>query len=287
MECDMSLLHSYTKNRDFLVCVDSDGCVMDTMTCKHVHCFGPRMIDEWGLDEWRDEILTRWNEINLYQLTRGINRFKGLAMALGEINEKYTHIPGIEAFSAWCETTHALSMQALSEAIAKSEAGEGRVCLEKALAWSRAVNASINELPDDVKVPFDGAKEGLAAAHVTADVAVVSSANREAVLEEWEHFGLIDHTDVTLTQDIGSKAYCIGEMLKMGYDKEKTLMVGDAIGDLQAAEANGVYFFPILTGKEKESWDELRSVALERLLLGTYGGEYQKEKRLQFINNFK
>ena len=283
----MSLPQSYTKKRDFLVCVDSDGCVMDTMTCKHVHCFGPRMVDEWELDEWRDEILTRWNEINLYQLTRGINRFKGLAMALGEINEKYTRIAGIEALFSWCDTTHALSMKALSEAIEESEAGEGRVCLEKALAWSRAVNESINELPDDVKIPFDGAEEGLSAAHSVADVAVVSSANREAVVGEWERFSLLCHTDVTLTQDIGSKAYCIGEMLKLGYDKGKTLMIGDAIGDLEAAEAMGVYFFPILTGKEMESWSEVRVVALERLISGSYGGEYQKDKKRQFIENFK
>ena len=283
----MSLPQSYTKKRDFLVCVDSDGCVMDTMTCKHVHCFGPRMVDEWELDEWRDEILTRWNEINLYQLTRGINRFKGLAMALGEINEKYTRIAGIEALFSWCDTTHALSMKALSEAIEESEAGEGRVCLEKALAWSRAVNESINELPDDVKIPFDGVEEGLSAAHSVADVAVVSSANREAVMGEWERFSLLCHTDVTLTQDIGSKAYCIGEMLKLGYDKGKTLMIGDAIGDLEAAEAMGVYFFPILTGKERESWSEVRVVALGRLISGSYGGEYQKDKKRQFIENFK
>ena len=283
----MSSLSEYKKSRDYLVCVDSDGCAMDTMNCKHIYCFGPCMVDEWDLGEWREEILVRWNEINLYQVTRGINRFKGLLMALFEINEKYTRIPGIEAFSEWCRTTHALSMPALSETISTMEPGEGRDCLSKALSWSRAVNESINTLADDVKIPFDGAKDGLAAAHALADVAVVSSANREAVVEEWEKFELLCHTDITLTQDVGSKAYCISEMLKLGYDKEKVLMVGDAIGDMDAAKANGVYYFPILIGREKESWDELAKVALAKLIDGTYGGEYQDRKIAEFMANFK
>ena len=282
----MATLDLFERRRDLLVCVDSDGCAMDTMNCKHFYCFGPCMVDEWGLGEWREEILKRWNEINLYQVTRGINRFKGLAMALTEINEKYTRIPGIDAFSEWTRTTHALSMPALAEAISTYPAGEGRVCLEKAHSWSQAVNESINTLPEEVKIPFEGAAEGLSAAHAIADVAIVSSANREAVLEEWEKFSLIPHTDIMLTQDIGSKAYCIGEMLKFGYSKEKTLMVGDAIGDLDAAKANGVYFFPILPGKEKESWGELVDEGLERLRGGAYGGEYQEKKIKEFMENF-
>ena len=67
---------TYTKRNDFLVCVDSDGCAMDTMDIKHVKCFGPCMVEEWGLGAWREEILARWNEINLYTMTRGVNRFK-------------------------------------------------------------------------------------------------------------------------------------------------------------------------------------------------------------------
>lgn len=280
------MLKSFVKKREYLVCVDSDGCAMDTMNCKHIYCFGPCMVDEWGLSEWRDEILRRWNEINLYQTTRGINRFRGLAMALSEINERYTRIPGISILNEWCETTHALSMGALKDAIDASCDTEGRECLSKALAWSRAVNESINKLSDDLKVPFEGAREGLVSAHSIADVAVVSSANREAVEEEWREFDLLPSTDVVLTQDIGSKAFCIGEMLHFGYSADKVLMVGDAIGDMDAAEKNGVLYFPILPGKEADSWRELREVALGKLMDGTYRGEYQEQKIKEFMDNF-
>ena len=284
---EKKLIDNTVKTREFLVCVDSDGCAMDTMNCKHIYCFGPCMVDEWGLHIWRDEILKRWNEINLYKITRGINRFLGLASALSEINERYTRIPGIEALNDWCRTTRALSMPALDESISGMPDGEGRECLKKALAWSRAVNESIDRLPDELKKPFGGAREGLMAAHGVADVAIVSSANREAVTEEWEKFDLLPSTDVMLTQDVGSKAFCIGEMLKLGYERSRVLMVGDAMGDLEAAEKNGVLFFPILTGREEESWLELVSEGLQRFIEGDYSGEYAKKKREQFLDNFR
>lgn len=53
----MSIFDTFERKHDYLVCVDSDGCVMDTMNCKHFHCFGPCMVTEWGLEEWKDEIL--------------------------------------------------------------------------------------------------------------------------------------------------------------------------------------------------------------------------------------
>ena len=92
----------YVKRNDFLICVDSDGCAMDTMNIKHFRCFGPCMVAEWGLEPWREAILERWNEINLYTMTRGINRFKGLAKALREIQETYCEIEELETLEQCC-----------------------------------------------------------------------------------------------------------------------------------------------------------------------------------------
>lgn len=280
----MSIFDSFEKKHEYLVCVDSDGCVMDTMNCKHFRCFGPCMVDEWGLDQWREEILERWNEINLFSMTRGINRFKGLAIALGEINEKYTLIPGVAALQHWADTAPALSNDGAAKAAEEASDPEAKLVLTKALNWSKAVNASIGKLPEEVKIPYDGAKEGLAAAHGFADVAMVSSANRDAVEEEWSKFGLLEHTDIVLAQDVGSKAACIAAMLRFGYDPRKVLMVGDAPGDCDAAEKNGVYYYPILVNHEKESWDEAITVAFDKLQSGDYA-EYGAQKKQAFLHN--
>ena len=264
--------------------MDSDGCVMDTMNCKHFHCFGPCMVAEWGLEEWKEEILDRWNVINLFSMTRGINRFKGLAMALGEINEKYTKIVGIEALQHWADTAPALSNDGAAKAAAEAADPDAKLVLTKALNWSKAVNAAIVELDEALKIPYDGAKEGLAAAHAFADVAMVSSANRDAVEEEWGKFGLLEHTDIVLAQDVGSKATCIAAMLKFGYDLDKVVMVGDAPGDCDAAEKNNVYYYPILVNHEKESWEEAINIAFGKLQEGRYA-EYEVQKKKEFLAN--
>ena len=277
----MSIFDTFEKKHDYLVCVDSDGCVMDTMNCKHFHCFGPCMVAEWGLEAWKDAILERWNVINLFSMTRGINRFKGLAMALKEIDGKYTKIHGVDDLVRWADTAPALSNDGVAKAIAEAE---DPAIFEKALAWSKAVNAAIVELDEALKVPYEGAKEGLAAAHAFADVAMVSSANRDAVEEEWGKFGLLEHTDIVLAQDIGSKAACIAEMLKFGYDRSKVVMIGDAPGDCDAAEKNGVHYYPILVNHEKESWDEAIAVAFEKLQAGDFAA-YAAQKKQEFLEN--
>lgn len=274
----MTDLQHFVKNREYLVCVDSDGCAMDTMDIKHFRCFGPCMVEEWGLEEWAQPILARWNEINLYTMTRGVNRFKGLAMALDEINAQYTAIEGLDELKAWAASAPELSNGALEKAL---PAAQGP-CLAKALSWSKKVNTAINALPESEKKPFDGAAAGLAAAHAAADVAVVSSANREAVEEEWARCGLLGSVDVLCCQDAGSKAACIAQLKAKGYAPDHILMVGDAPGDKAAAEKNGVWFYPILVRHEAESWAELVSTALARLTSGAYApyGETLAEKFL-------
>ena len=275
-----NVFETFERKHDWLVCVDSDGCAMDTMDCKHFHCFGPCMVAEWQLEPWSEALLARWNDINLYSMPRGLNRVKGLAMALTEADAQYTPIDGVAALNEWVGTSPALSNDALAAAVAAG----GHPVLAKALAWSRAVNAAIDRLPEELKVPFAGAKEGLAAAKSFADVAIVSSANRDAVVEEWEKFGLLEHTDITLAQDCGSKAHCIEKMLEFGYAPDHVLMVGDAPGDCDAAEKNGVWYYPILVRREGESWEELRTKTLEIFKNGGYAA-IQAEKKAEFLKN--
>lgn len=276
-------LENYVKKHEYLICVDSDGCAMDTMNIKHFGCFGPCMVEEWGLEEWKDAILTRWNDINLFTMTRGINRFKGLAMALREINDQYTPIEDIDILEHFVETSKELSNGAITKYLEEHSS----VALEKALSWSKKVNASIDELSFDEKKPYEGVLEGLKFAHEVADIAIVSSANYEAVIDEWDYYKLLDHVDIVMAQNVGSKAFCIAELLKKGYDVEKVLMTGDAPGDLDAANKNGVFYFPILVNKEKESWVEFKETAVNSLLQGKYAGEYQEKKIAEFKDNLK
>ena len=275
-------LQSFKKNKEFLVCIDSDGCAIDSMNIKHINCFGPEMVDEWNLHQWAGEILESWNRVNLFSMTRGINRFKGLLTALREIDESYVRVEDLSDFANWVESTNELSNSSLSRAI---EANPHSICLKKALAWSNAVNESIKKLPEEEVLPFGMVKEALIFAHEKADIAIVSSANLGAIMDEWERHALLPHVDLVLAQNSGTKAYCIRELLKKGYDPAKVVMCGDAPGDMDAAKVNGVFYYPIKVNLEKESRTEFIDVAFGKLLDGSYSGEYQSAKIDEFIDN--
>ena len=81
-------LENFQPQHDYLICVDSDGCGMDTMTIKHERAFGPALLDIWNLDDMKEQVLERWNQFNLYEITRGINRFQGLEKMLTELHSK-------------------------------------------------------------------------------------------------------------------------------------------------------------------------------------------------------
>jgi phosphoglycolate phosphatase-like HAD superfamily hydrolase len=223
---------------------------MDTMNIKHIRCFGPCFVEVYGINENKQKVLDRWNAINLFEITRGINRFMGFARILCEL---YPEDKDVLAFNEWTKTAKELSEKAVGEVADKTD----NPVFKKALEWSKAVNKSINALSDADKKAFVGTKEGLLAARENFDIAIVSSANYAAVVEEWKRCGLLELTDVVTTQTDGSKAYCISELIKKGYDKDKVVMMGDAEGDLKAAESNGVAFYPVLVNHEKQSWEQL------------------------------
>ena len=100
----------YEKKSDYLICIDSDGCAMDTMEVKHRECFGPQWIYTYGLDAHYEECMKIWLDLNLYSITRGINRFKGLALGLLEVEKRgMAHIEGLEEFVKWTEEAKELS----------------------------------------------------------------------------------------------------------------------------------------------------------------------------------
>lgn len=275
------IFKGFRKEKGYLVCIDSDGCAMDTMDIKHIRCFGPCMISEWGLEAWSGEIQQRWNGINLYSMTRGINRFKGLELALKEVNDRYKKIEGLEELGQWVCQAKELSNHGLKQYLSEKDSN----ILRKTLKWSEKVNRMIEELPEREIKPFTGVAKVIQAIHRVADIAVVSSANHHAIMEEWEKHGLLQDTDIILSQDAGSKAYCIQRLVEIGYERNHVLMIGDAPGDREAAICNEVLYYPILVKKEKESWSRIRKEGLARFMEGSFEGVYQQKLIREFEEN--
>lgn len=272
----------FQKKKDHLVCIDSDGCAMDTMDIKHFRCFGPCMVKEWALENREREVLDLWNKVNLYSMTRGTNRFKALALVLETVDHLYLEIPKLSDLTAWAGETDELSNSALERQVRSS----GSICLKKALHWSETVNREIKQLPRTDMLPFPGVREGIALIHQYADIAIVSSANQDAVKEEWGRHGLLEYVDILLAQNAGSKSSCIRKLLEYGYKREHVMMVGDAPGDRLAAEENRIHFYPILVAHEYESWRGIAD-AVKRLAKDDFTDLWQGQLTDEFEKNLQ
>lgn len=180
----LASISSFLPKHNFLICFDSDGTVMDTMGVKHEKCLFPSLIEEWGLQALEPQIRSLWYDINLYRSTRGVNRFIALSMALVEIDRSLTPIDGVKLLDAWVQSGSPLSGDAL-KVMEQREQEKMPPILRKALHWTEMVNARIAALPLSDKKPFSGTQEGIAAAKKFADIAVITTANRAALLQEW------------------------------------------------------------------------------------------------------
>ena len=181
-------IEEFTPKHKFLICIDSDGCAVDSMTIKHKKAFGRALIETWHLEDYKDKVMAEWERINLYSMTRGINRFLGLNMALNYINQNIKPIDGLADLTKFIETAKSYSNNALEEYI-KSNPSK---LLEECLSWSNLTNKYIKELPESSINLFKNVKDQIKRMTDNSDIAVVSSANYDAVYNEWKRLGLME-----------------------------------------------------------------------------------------------
>jgi phosphoglycolate phosphatase-like HAD superfamily hydrolase len=277
-------LRQFKKSQDFFIGIDSDGCVFDTMEVKHKECFIPNIIKFYQLAAISRYAREVAEFLNLYSKWRGINRFPGLVLLMDmlagrwEVVRRHPRLPALAGLRAWIAEETRLANPALA---ARAKA-TGDADLELALQWSEAVNRSISEIV--VKVPpFPLVRESLDSVAGKADVMVVSATPHEALKREWSEHGLLEHVSLLAGQELGSKREHLTLAAKGRYAPEKILMVGDAIGDWEAARASGALFYPIAPGVEDDSWQRFFEEALPRFFAGNFAGEYMDAQLDRFV----
>ena len=188
-----------------------------------------------------------------------------------------------ERLEHWLQTTGEYSERALAEEVKKT----GSKLLQQVLDWSDKVNESINQIPKEKTRVFTGAKDIISRICKETDIYIISSANREAVCREWEEASVLNYVTECMTQEKGTKCECLKKVCALGYESSHVLMVGDALGDKESADVAGIPFFPILAGKEEESWQEGRKSAFPAWLNGNYTKEMQQKYERQFYQNLE
>jgi phosphoglycolate phosphatase-like HAD superfamily hydrolase len=269
------LLRDLQPKHNFFVGIDSDGCAFDSMEIKHKECFTPNIIKFWGLQPVSKYAREASEFVNLYSKWRGINRWPALIMVFDLLRERKevirrgVTIPQADSVRAFAnQNQYPLSNSGLRDYMQEHPDDPD---LERAWAWTQAVNASVAEMVHGVP-PFPYVRDSLVALRERADILVVSATPGEALQKEWTEHEIDQYVRAIAGQEMGSKTKHLELAAAGRYPADHMLMIGDAPGDRQAAQANKALFYPINPGDEEASWQRFYEEAMGRFFAGTYAG---------------
>jgi phosphoglycolate phosphatase-like HAD superfamily hydrolase len=278
-----SPLDALAPTKRFLVAIDSDGCAFDSMEIKHKECFIPAFIHRFGLQAVSKYARECGEFVNLYSKDRGVNRFPAYLKSLDllrdrpEVLARGVTVPLLPGLRDWLSRETKLGTKTI---VPEAEL-TGDPDLRQAAAWSVDVDARIADLVHNVP-PFPYVRESLQKLPSVADVIVCSATPTATLQKEWDEHRLSPYVRVICGQELGSKKEILATCIRKGWQAGDILMVGDAPGDRNAAEANGCAFFPINPGAEEASWRRFFDDAADRFLAENYAGEYERALAAEF-----
>lgn len=277
-------LASFKPQKDFFIGIDSDGCVFDSMDVKQKEFFIPLSLKYFDLWPLAGILRRTWEFVNLHSISRGSNRFISLIRVFELMNEdekvrnSKVRIPDTKELRIWINSETKLSNKTLRDYCEKNNNKD----LTNILIWSEAVNEEIGKWLNGI-TPFSNARKAIRMASEKADLVVVSQTPSEAIIREWTENDLTGFIKAIAGQEQGTKSEHL-QMAAIGrYNTDKILLIGDAIGDLEAALSNGIHFYPIIPGNEDESWEKFTTESFQLFIRGEYNNEYEKS----LIDNFR
>ena len=272
---------------EFFIGIDSDGCAFDTMEIKHKECFIPNIIKYWDLQPVSKYAREAAEFVNLYSKWRGINRWPALVMVFDLLRERpeviarHVEIPQVPRIREFIKAHEEEGIPLSNDGLRAYMAEHPHPELERALAWSEAVNATVAEMVHGIP-PFPYVRQSLERLAQVADIIVVSATPCEALEREWREHGIDRYVRVIAGQEMGKKSEHIALATKGRYAPDHILMIGDAPGDLRAARANNALFFPVNPGHEEESWQRFYEEGMHKFLAEEYAGEYEAKLIAEF-----
>ena len=283
------LLKDLKPEKKYLVAIDSDGCAFDAMGIKQKECFCPMMIAYFNLQPVADAARECKMFADLYSKTRGANRHKTIVRILTEllpshpvVKRRGFKVPEFKYYCQWVnDPSSMLSNEGLKKAVESAKTPEAKDELQICLKWSKRVNEMVEEIVKNVP-PFQYVRESLKKMFPLADIIVCSATPGEALEREWAEHGLAKYVKVIAGQEMGTKAEHLKIVSDGKYDKDKIIMLGDALGDHSAAKKNGLLFYPINPGDEDASWKRFHDEAFYKFMDDKYAGEYEQKMVTQF-----
>jgi phosphoglycolate phosphatase-like HAD superfamily hydrolase len=271
------------QRKQFLICLDSDGTVFNTMDIKHKECAIPEIVSLWELQGISAHVTEAAEYVNLYSKDRGINRFQAIIKVfdilsgLSAVQETGCKLPKTDSLKKWVESTSKLKN---SELLAAAERTKDPF-LRKTFEWSQRVDKNMAGNLYKVQ-PFNFVKESLELMNKKADIIVISSESSGLLSREWEENGLLGFVNEIAGREAGSKKEILNLARAEGYEDGSVLMIGDAPGDMEAANSNNILFYPIIPALESHSWQKLYEEAFDVFIYGHFRGSYQDKLISEF-----
>lgn len=278
-------LRKFKRTKDFLVAIDTDGCVTDNMSGKQMLIFHPQFMEFyqlWEIESYYREVAEYYN---LFSVDRGCNRFIAIQLTLTTLQnrkdvqqvlqERHIKLPNIKPLNEYIAYTKenklGLGNPTLEEYLNQNPLD---LSLYKLLGWSEAVNRTFPHISAKIS-PFDKVKECLKLMSQHADILIVSKTPYADLANYWEAQGIAESVQIIAGQEMGSKGHHIEVAKRAGqYEDDQVLMIGDGGGDLKAVIANNGLFYPTPPGKEKEAWKKFPN-AFQKFIEMKYKGEFE------------
>jgi phosphoglycolate phosphatase-like HAD superfamily hydrolase len=283
----LAALADFKPRHPRLIGLDSDGTVFDTMPLKQLKCFWPVTTEIWGLQGISDEVRAAVEFAGLRSRWRGLNRyrvllfeFELLAARAREKKENWP-LPDVASLAAWVGSGSPLTLQGLHSQVC----GRLDPVLKTTLAWSEEIDRRIAAMVARPEI-FPGVPEILPHLAAEADIAVISTTPEETLRRDWEQGEWGGYPTVILGQEAGAKAGQLARLAEGRYAPGSILVIGDAAGDRAAAQETGAMFYPILAGREVESWKHFAGEAFGLVLSDRYHGSYEDARVAEFGRNF-
>jgi len=286
-------LRNFKKTKDFLIAIDTDGCVTDNMNGKQMLIFHPQFMEFyqlWGIESYFREVAEYYN---LFSVDRGCNRFVAIQLTLTALQsrkdvqqvlqERHIKLPDIKPLNKYIAHTKenklGLGNPSLEEYLNQNPLN---LSLYKLLGWSEAVNRMFPYISAKIP-PFDKVKECLELITQYADILIVSKTPYADLANYWKAQGIDKYVQVIAGQEMGSKGHHIEIAKKAGkYEDDQVMMIGDGGGDLKAVKENNGLFYPTPPGQEQEAWDNFPE-AFQRFIKRKYKGEFE-DKLLEIFD---
>jgi len=273
---NQNILRNLKPKKEFFIGIDSDGCVFDSMEVKQKEFFIPNALKYFDLFAIAKALRETWEFVNLYSVYRGGNRFNSLIKVFELISERKEVmengyiLPDLSSLKQWIKIETKLGNENLRKYFESNYDPD----LEKVVKWTEAVNKDITDWLRKIP-PFLHARISIEKIASIADIVIVSQTPLEALDREWVEHDLRKFVRAIAGQEHGTKTEHIALSAKGKYEDSKILMIDDAKGDLDAAKNNGILFFPIIPGKEDQSWARFLNEGLEYFIRGKFSLSYE------------